>query len=98
MNDQPHRVIVKQSYAAKCSERTSENFKNVNPNILKESSRMLRSDGTVIKTMTDGTIEIYYANGLINRKELEIIVDKTAEAAQIENMELELTASKFKQG
>ena len=93
MDNQPHRVIIKQSYASKCNEATSDNFKNVNPVIFKESSRLLRSDGTVIKMMNDGSVEIFYANGTVYRKEFETNIEKTGleSMVQIDNLEADAT-------
>jgi hypothetical protein len=53
---QPHRLLVKQSYALKCSQKASEHFKNFNPVILKEKSRTIKNDGTVIKYMNDNSV------------------------------------------
>jgi hypothetical protein len=58
VNDEPHRLLVKQSYIVKCNEKSTEHFKNFNQYILKEKSRTIKSDGTVIKYMNDNTIEV----------------------------------------
>lgn len=97
INNQPHRVIVKQTYAIKCDEKKIKNFKSVNLKIINESSRIMRSDGKVIKIMNDGGVEIYQANGIIYRKEIDLIANKLNETAQIENIEMEIgLAAKFK--
>ena len=57
-DDEPHRLLVKQTYALKCNEKATEHFKNYNLHILKEKSRTIKSDGTVIKFMNDKTIEV----------------------------------------
>lgn len=72
VDDEPHRLLVKQSYIVKCNEKSTEHFKNFNPHVLKEKSRTIKSDGTVIKYMNDNTIEVKYiflymvANNRIN--------------------------------
>lgn len=73
VDNQPHQLIVKQSYSSRCNEKSSEHFKNFNPQTLKEKSRIIKSDGTVIKFMNDNSIEIFYANGTIYRKIEEIV-------------------------
>jgi hypothetical protein len=73
VDNQPHQLLVKQSYSSRCNEKSSEHFKNFNPQILKEKSRIIKSDGTVIKFLNDNSIEILYANGTIYRKVEEII-------------------------
>jgi hypothetical protein len=70
-DNEPHRLVVKQQYASKYSEKASEHFKTINSTIFKEKSRLIRSDGTVIKFMHDNSVEIYYANGCIYRKQDE---------------------------
>jgi hypothetical protein len=57
-NNEPHRLLVKQTYTSRCDEKASEHFKNFNSNVLKEKSRMIKSDGSVIKFMTNNTIEV----------------------------------------
>lgn len=94
MNNQPHRVIVKQSYAVKCEQNKMHHFKTVNSKIFAESSRILRSDGTVVKMMNDGQIEIYHANGMIYRKEFDLIAMRSSELVQLENIEMEMSLSK----
>jgi hypothetical protein len=67
-DNQSHRLLVKQKYELKCDERGAEYLKNFNFNILKETSRVIKSDGTVIKFMNDKSVEIYHSNGTIIRK------------------------------
>jgi hypothetical protein len=55
-DNQPHRLLVKQRYAIKCNQKASEHFKNFNPVILKEKSRTIKNDGTIIKYMNDNSI------------------------------------------
>lgn len=43
--------------------------------MLKEKSRIIKSDGSVVKFMIDSSIEIYYPNGTIYRKHEEAIQD-----------------------
>ena len=57
-NNEPHRLIVKQYYSSRCDERACENFKNFNPHILKEKSRLIKSDGSVIKFLNNNNIEV----------------------------------------
>lgn len=55
--------------------------------MLKEKSRLIKADGTVIKFMNDNTIEMYYANGTIYRKQIEIVppeIDPLAESQEAE--------------
>jgi hypothetical protein len=59
-NNEPHRLVVKQSYTSRCDEKASEHFKNFNVNILKEKSRMIKSDGSVIKFMNNNNVEVRY--------------------------------------
>ncbi len=40
---------------------------------------MIKSDGSVLKFMTDNTVEIYYPNGTIYRKQAEILQDIAAD-------------------
>lgn len=72
-DNEPHKLVVKQSYAVKCTEKAGEHLKNFNPNVLKEKSRLIKSDGTVIKFMVDNSIDVYYPNGTIYRKRVEVI-------------------------
>jgi hypothetical protein len=57
-NNESHRLIVKQYYTSRCEEKACENFKNINPHILKEKSRLIKSDGSVIKFLTNNNIEV----------------------------------------
>ena len=57
-HNEPHRLIVKQFYSSRCDERACENFKNINPHILKEKSRLIKSDGSVIKFLNNNNIEV----------------------------------------
>lgn len=57
----------------------------------------MRSDGTVIKFMCDNTIEIYYANGTIYRKQFELVNENLVNEAQVDHVEVEQT-HKPKQG
>jgi hypothetical protein len=72
---EPHRLVIKQSYASKCTEKAGEHLKNFNPSVLKERSRTIKSDGTIIKFMNDHSVSVYYPNGTIYRKKIEIIMD-----------------------
>ena len=86
-DNQSHHLLVKQSYSTKCNEKATEHFKNYNPHVLKEKSRLIKADGTVIKFMNDNTIEMYYANGTIYRKQIEIVppeIDPLAESQEAE--------------
>lgn len=96
MNNEPHRVIIKQTFVSKCDEKIRQNLKNFNPKITAENSRLLRSDGTVIKIMNDGGVEVYHANGVIFRKELETINNKNNDTIQVENIEIEMNIAKSK--
>src|SRR5690349_19107524 len=57
-DNEPHRLLVKQKYTAKCDEKAAEYFQHFNVNVLKERSRTIKSDGTVIKFMNDRSIEV----------------------------------------
>ena len=59
----------------KCTEKASEHLKNFNPNVLKEKSRLIKSDGTVIKFLNDNSIDVYYPNGTIYRKRVEVTIE-----------------------
>jgi hypothetical protein len=59
-DDEPHRLLVRQSYIVKCNEKSTQHFKNFNPHVLKEKSRTIKSDGTVIKFMNDNTVEVKF--------------------------------------
>jgi hypothetical protein len=74
VDNEPHKLVVKQSYANKCTEKAGEHLKNFNPNVLKEKSRIIKSDGTVIKFMNDNSIDVFYPNGTIYRKKIEIVM------------------------
>jgi len=78
-DNEPHRLLVKQSYTARCDEKAAEHFKNFNANVLQEKSRMIKSDGSVIKYMNDNTVQIYYPNGTIYSKQEELLQDMVAE-------------------
>jgi hypothetical protein len=58
IDNEPHKLVVKQSYASKCTEKATEHLKNFNPNVLKEKSRLIKSDGTVIRFMVDNSINV----------------------------------------
>ncbi|ESO93308.1 hypothetical protein LOTGIDRAFT_232733 [Lottia gigantea] len=61
------RLLVKQSYPYKtkgiqaCESRRKKYM-------LSEQSRVIASDGTVVKTMVDGTVEVLYADGTISSR------------------------------
>ena len=57
-HNEPHRLLVKQTYTSRCSEKAGEHFKNFSSNVLKEKSRLIKSDGSVIKFMNNNTIEV----------------------------------------
>ncbi|CAF0878303.1 unnamed protein product [Brachionus calyciflorus] len=82
-DNEPHRLVVKQKYTQKCDEKAGEHFKNFNHNILKEKSRMIKSDGTVIKFFVDGSFEVLYPNGTIYRKIIETLQENDLETFEI---------------
>jgi hypothetical protein len=61
-------LIVKQYYSSRCEEKACENFKNLNPHILKEKSRMIKSDGSVIKFLNNNNIEVSLIKIILNIK------------------------------
>jgi hypothetical protein len=59
-DNEPHRLLVKQTYTARCDDKAGEHFKNFNSNVLKEKSRIIKSDGSVVKFMIDNSVEVYF--------------------------------------
>lgn len=84
-------MVIKQKYSQKCSDKASEHLKNFNKNILKEKSRLIKSDGTVIKLNVDDSFEVLYPNGTIYRKLIENI-----EESDLETLDLQQNKNKTK--
>ncbi|RNA34735.1 sperm-associated antigen 17, partial [Brachionus plicatilis] len=90
-DNQAHKLVVKQRYAQKCTAKAGEHFKNFNQNVLQEKSRLIKSDGTVIKFYVDDSFEVLYPNGTIYRK-----VTETIEESDLETLETHENKSKSK--
>lgn len=81
-DNQPHKLVVRQKYTQKCTNQASEHFKNFNQIVLREKSRLIKSDGTVIKFNEDDSFEVFYPNGTIYRKVIETIEESDFETLE----------------
>lgn len=62
MDNEPHRLLIKQAYSVKYNPKNAENAENVDTKVFKEKSRIIKHDGTVIKIMNDDSIEVKRAS------------------------------------
>ena len=86
-DNEPHRLVVKQTFVSKCDEKAGEHVKNLRHELFKEKSRTIKSDGTVIKYLENGNVEIYYPNGTIYKKINEIVLEIEPEHVDIEQQQ-----------
>lgn len=58
MDNEPHRLLIKQVYSVKYNPKNAENAASVDMKVYKEKSRIIKHDGTVIKIMNDDSVEV----------------------------------------